>query len=46
VNTDAPGHRRRPIGSGATYAGSGVSIAAGEQAVDLMKPYAQKTHPK
>ncbi len=33
-----------PIGSGATYAGSGVSIAAGEQAVDLMKPHTRKTH--
>ena len=33
-----------PIGSGATYAGSGVSIAAGEAAVDLMKPYTQKTN--
>jgi phosphoribosylformylglycinamidine cyclo-ligase len=32
-----------PIGSGATYAGSGVSIAAGEQAVDLIKPWAEKT---
>jgi phosphoribosylformylglycinamidine cyclo-ligase len=32
-----------PIGSGATYAGSGVSIAAGEAAVDLMKPFTQKT---
>ena len=35
---------RHPIGSGATYAGSGVSIAAGEAAVDLMKPYTQKTN--
>lgn len=33
-----------PIGSGATYAGSGVSIAAGERAVDLMKPHTRKTH--
>ncbi|HYN74306.1 MAG TPA: AIR synthase related protein, partial [Nakamurella sp.] len=33
-----------PLGSGATYAGSGVSIAAGEAAVDLMKPYTKKTH--
>jgi phosphoribosylformylglycinamidine cyclo-ligase len=32
-----------PIGSGATYAGSGVSIAAGEAAVDLMKPHTRKT---
>jgi len=32
-----------PIGSGATYAGSGVSIAAGEQAVEAMKPWAAKT---
>jgi phosphoribosylformylglycinamidine cyclo-ligase len=32
-----------PIGSGATYAGSGVSIAAGEAAVDLMRPHTQKT---
>ena len=37
-------HSRHPIGSGATYAGSGVSIAAGEAAVDLMKPYTQKTN--
>jgi phosphoribosylformylglycinamidine cyclo-ligase len=35
---------RHPIGSGATYAGSGVSIAAGEAAVDLMKPFSRKTH--
>ena len=35
---------RHHIGSGATYAGSGVSIAAGEAAVDLMKPYTRKTH--
>src|SRR6476619_1692733 len=35
---------RHPLGAGATYAGSGVSIAAGEAAVDLMKPYTQKTH--
>ncbi len=35
---------RHPIGSGATYAGSGVSIAAGEAAVDLMKPFTRKTH--
>jgi len=35
---------RHPIGSGATYAGSGVSIAAGEAAVDLMKPYTRKTN--
>ena len=33
-----------PIGSGATYAGSGVSIAAGEAAVDLMKPFTKKTN--
>ena len=33
---------RHPIGSGATYAGSGVSIAAGEAAVDLMKPYTRR----
>ena len=32
-----------PLGSGATYAGSGVSIAAGEAAVDLMRPYTLKT---
>jgi len=43
VNADSPGHRRHPIGSGATYAGAGVSIAAGEQAVDRMKPYTEKT---
>jgi phosphoribosylformylglycinamidine cyclo-ligase len=35
---------RHPIGSGATYAGSGVSIAAGEAAVDLIKPFSQRTH--
>ncbi len=34
---------RHPIGSGATYEGSGVSIAAGEAAVDLMKPFTTKT---
>src|SRR6476469_6602546 len=34
---------RHPIGSGATYEGSGVSIAAGEAAVDLMKPFTSKT---
>lgn len=33
-----------PIGPGATYAGSGVSIAAGEEAVGLMKPWTEKTH--
>lgn len=43
VNDDV-GDRRHPIGSGATYEGSGVSIAAGEAAVDLMKPYTEKTH--
>jgi len=32
-----------PIGSGATYAGSGVSIAAGEAAVGMIKPWAEKT---
>ncbi len=35
--------RSHPIGSGATYAGSGVSIAAGERAVDLIRPFARKT---
>ena len=44
MTSDAPGHHRQSIGTGATYAGSGVSIAAGEQAVDLMKPYTEKTH--
>ncbi len=39
-----PAHHRQSIGSGATYAGSGVSIAAGEQAVDLMKPFTEKTN--
>ena len=34
---------RHPIGSGATYEGSGVSIAAGEAAVDLMKPFTSRT---
>ena len=33
-----------PLGSGATYAGSGVSIAAGEAAVDLMRPFTQRTN--
>jgi phosphoribosylformylglycinamidine cyclo-ligase len=32
-----------PIGSGATYEGSGVSIAAGEAAVGMIKPYTEKT---
>lgn len=31
-----------PIGSGSTYEGAGVSIAAGEAAVDLMKPHTQR----
>ncbi|WP_188944746.1 phosphoribosylformylglycinamidine cyclo-ligase [Nakamurella endophytica] len=31
------------MGSGVSYAGSGVSIAAAERAVELMKPYAEKT---
>jgi phosphoribosylformylglycinamidine cyclo-ligase len=35
---------RHSIGTGATYAGSGVSIAAGERAVDLMKPFTRRTH--
>jgi len=43
VNADVPEQHRHPIGSGATYAGSGVSIAAGEEAVDRMKPYTEKT---
>ncbi len=30
-------------GAGATYAGAGVSIAAGETAVELMKPFTEKT---
>lgn len=30
------------IGSGSTYEGAGVSIAAGEAAVDLMKPHTQR----
>lgn len=33
-----------PIGSGSTYEGAGVSIAAGEAAVDLIKPYTEKTN--
>ena len=33
-----------PIGSGATYEGSGVSIAAGEAAVEMIKPYTEKTN--
>ena len=40
---DQPKARHHPLGSGATYAGSGVSMAAGETAVELMKPYAGKT---
>ncbi|MTD16088.1 phosphoribosylformylglycinamidine cyclo-ligase [Nakamurella sp. YIM 132087] len=32
------------MGSGATYEGSGVSIAAGEAAVDMIKPFTEKTH--
>ena len=32
-----------PLGSGATYENSGVSIAAGEAAVDLMKPFTGRT---
>lgn len=39
--TQLPHH---PIGSGATYAGSGVSIAAGEEAVEKMKPLTARTH--
>ncbi|TKV57691.1 phosphoribosylformylglycinamidine cyclo-ligase [Nakamurella flava] len=35
---------RHPIGSGATYAGAGVSIQAGEDAVDLIRPHTQRTH--
>jgi phosphoribosylformylglycinamidine cyclo-ligase len=34
----------RQIGSGSTYEGAGVSIAAGEAAVDLIKPYTEKTN--
>ena len=34
---------RHPIGSGATYEGSGVSIAAGDRAVALMRPWTEKT---
>lgn len=33
-----------PIGSGSTYEGAGVSIAAGEAAVDLIKPWTAKTN--
>ncbi len=32
-----------PIGSGATYEGSGVSLAAGEAAIDLIKPFTERT---
>lgn len=42
--TEQDQHVRHPIGSGATYAGSGVSIAAGEEAVQAMKPWTEKTH--
>ncbi|MEO7126181.1 MAG: phosphoribosylformylglycinamidine cyclo-ligase [Nakamurella sp.] len=31
-----------PIGSGSTYEGAGVSIAAGEAAVNLMKPHTER----
>ncbi|NNG35556.1 phosphoribosylformylglycinamidine cyclo-ligase [Nakamurella aerolata] len=34
---------RTSFGSGATYAGSGVSIQAGEDAVERIKPFAGKT---
>lgn len=34
---------RHPIGSGASYEGSGVSIAAGEAAVELMKAHTERT---
>lgn len=34
---------RDSFGSGATYDGSGVSIQAGEDAVELMKPWAART---
>ncbi len=34
---------RTSYGSGATYAGSGVSIRAGEDAVEKIKPWASKT---
>ncbi|WP_029137649.1 phosphoribosylformylglycinamidine cyclo-ligase [Nakamurella lactea] len=34
---------RTSFGSGATYAGSGVSIQAGEDAVEKIKPWAAKT---
>lgn len=43
-NPHKPAGDHHPIGSGATYAGSGVSIQAGEDAVALMKPFTQKTH--
>lgn len=33
-----------PIGSGSTYEGAGVSIAAGDAAVELIKPYTEKTN--
>ena len=35
---------RHSMGPGATYAGSGVSIAAGEAAVDLIRPFTDRTH--
>ena len=37
------GDPRHPIGSGATYEGSGVSIAAGERAVAKIRPLTDKT---
>lgn len=33
---------RHPIGSGSTYQGAGVSIAAGEAAVNLIKPHTER----
>ena len=44
VNSDAPGHHRQSIGTGATYAGSGSPSPPAKEAVDLMKPYTEKTH--
>ncbi|AZI59056.1 phosphoribosylformylglycinamidine cyclo-ligase [Nakamurella antarctica] len=35
--------QNHPISTGATYAGAGVSIEAGESAVELMKPFTERT---
>ena len=39
-----PADRAHPGSHTATYAGSGVSIVAGDEAVEQMRPYTEKTH--